>query len=155
MAFVPASVYDPRRVLVTFGPVPLIGRAPGRSITIRRDVPTWRSVDGTNGEFKRVRTRKKSGTIEVTMRGTAPVNRGLGILAKLDERNGSLIGTIAVTDTLNGGLLLSTKAYIESFPEMSYGSAEGDITWRFICDDLDMLYPGISLETLVRLGSLN
>ncbi len=153
MVFIPATVYDPRRVLVTFGPVPLIGRAPGRSITARRDVSTWSTVDGTNGEFRRRRSRKKSGTVEVVLRGTAPANRGLGILAKIDEKHGNIFGLLAVTDTLNGALFLSTEAYIETYPDMSYSTTEGDITWRFRCDDLNMTYPGISLETLVRLGS--
>lgn len=152
---IPSSVYDPRRVLVTFGPVPLLGRAPGRSISGRRDVPTWSSVTGTNGEFVRRRSRTKSGTIEVTLRGTAPVNRPLGILAKVDEKHGNIFLLLAVTDTLNGGLLLGTKAYIETYPEMNYSTTEGDITWRFRCEDLDMTFPGVSLETLVRLGSLD
>ncbi len=157
MASIPASVYDPSRILVTFGPIPLIGRAPGKAIDIRRDVPTWRSIDGTNGEFKRVRSRKKSGTVEVVLRGTAPANRGLGILAKIDEKHGTINSfPLAITDTLNGGFFLSTSAYIETYPGMSYSSTEGDITWRFKCDELDMLYPGVSLETLgVRLGSFS
>lgn len=157
MASIPASVYDPSRVLVTYGIIPLIGRAPGRSITIRRDATTWSTVDGTNGEFKRRRSRKKSGTVEVVFRGTAPVNRGLGILAKIDERNGTLSSApLAITDTLNGALFLSTDAFIETFPDMVYGQQEGDITWRFRCNELDMTYPGISLETLgVRLFSFS
>lgn len=140
---------------MTFGPIPLIGLAPGRFITGRRDVATWTSVDGTNGEFKRIRSRKKSGTVEVVLRGTAPVNRVLGILARSDERAGSVFSTLAVTDTLNGALFLSRSAYIERFPEMVYSKDEGDITWKFICDDLDMMYPGTSLETVsLRLGSI-
>ena len=156
MASIPSSVYDPSRILVTFGPVPLIGRSPGKSIDVRRDATTWSTVDGTNGEFKRRRSRKKSGTIEVTLRGTAPANRGLGILAKIDEAHGNLIGLLAITDTLNGALFMSTSAFIETYPGMSYGVQEGDITWKFRCDDLNMTYPGISLETIgVRLFSFS
>ena len=55
----PATVYDPRRVIVTFGLLPIRGYAPGRFITARRDASTWSTVDGTNGEFKRFRSRKK------------------------------------------------------------------------------------------------
>ena len=155
MPFVPASVYNPRRVLVTFAGVPLIGRAPGRSITASRDARTWTSIDGTNGEFKRRRSRVKSGTINVMLRGTAPANRPLGIVAKVDEKHGNIFLPLAIVDTLNGALFLATKAYIETYPEMSYSTAEGDITWVFRCEDLDMTYPGVSLETLVRLGSLD
>ena len=155
MAAVPSSVYDPRRILVTFGPLPLVGLAPGRFVTARRDAATWSTVDGTNGEFKRIRSRKKSGSVEVILRGTAPVNRVLGILANADERAGNVFATLAVTDTLNGALFFSRSAYIERFPEMVYSKEEGDIAWNFICDDLDLTYPGLSLETtIVRLGSL-
>ena len=157
MAFqvkIPATVYDPRRVVVTFGLLPLRGFAPGRFITVRRDVPTWSSVDGTNGEFKRKRSRKKSGTIEVTLRGTAPVNRALGIIAKFDERSGNVFAKLAITDTLNGGFFFSGDAYIETYPDMVYGQQEGDITWRFRCDDLNLTYPGLSIETTaLRFGS--
>lgn len=150
MAVIPATVYDPRRVFVTFGPVILRGYAPGRAITIRRDATVWKPVDGTNGELKRTRSRKKRGTVDIILRATAPTNRALGILVKIDETSGNVLFPMAVTDTLNGSLHFSAKAYIEGFPEMSYGREEGDISWRFICDEIDMLYPGLSAETLVN-----
>ena len=151
---VPATVYDPTRVIVTFGFLPLVSVAPGRFVTVRRDVPVWSKIHGTNGELKRIRSRPKSGTVEVVLKGTSPTNRALGILAKIDEENGNLFAPLAITDALNGGFFLSTEAYLEGYPEMSYGQQEGDITWRFICDDLDMTYPGLSLETaIVRIAS--
>jgi hypothetical protein len=149
---IPPTFYDPTRILVTFGLVPLLGRAPGASLKIRRDVPIWTSIDGTNGELKRRRSRKKSGTIDVVLRGTAPANRGLGTLAKIDETHGSIIQPLVITDTLSGALYLSQHAYIEMLPDMNYSTVEGDITWRFKCDELDMSYPGVSIEGLARLG---
>ncbi len=148
----PPTFYDPTRVLVTFGFDPLIGRAPGKSLDIQRNAVTWRSVNGVDGEFKRVRSRDKSGTIEVVLRGTAPANRRLGILAKVDETHGTIILPLVITDTLNGALFLSTSAHIETYPGMGYGTTEVDIRWRFKCDELDMTYPGLSIEGLVRLG---
>ena len=155
MPALPSTVYDPRRIIVTFGPLPVVGLATGRFLTARRDVGTWSTVDGTNGERKRIRSRNTSGTVEVTLRGTAPVNRALGILTKVDERSGQVFAPLAVTDTLNGALFFSKSAYIERAPDMVYSSTEGDITWKFICDDLKMNYPGLSLETVaLRIGSL-
>jgi hypothetical protein len=145
----PATVYDPTRVIITFGLMPLIGVAPGRFVSVRRDVPVWSKVHGTNGELKRIRSRPKSGTVDVVLKGTSPANRALGVLMKVDEEHGTLLAPLAITDALNGGFFLSTEAYIEGFPEMSYGQQEGDVTWRFICDDLDNTYPGLSLETTV------
>lgn len=154
MSFTP-TVYDPRRVIITFGPLPLTGLAEGRFVTIRRDVATWSNIDGTNGERKRIRTRRRGGTIEVILRGTAPVNRLLSVLARVDERAGNVFAPLAVTDTLNGGFFFSKSAYIERFPEMVYSKGEGDVAWKFVCDDLDMTFPGLSLETsIVRLGGL-
>ena len=151
---VPATVYDPTRVIVTFGAMPLLNVSPGRFVTVRRDEAVWSKVHGTNGELKRIRSRPKSGTVEVVLKGTSPSNRALGILTKIDEEHGSVLAPLAITDALNGGFFLGTEAYIERFPEMTYGQQEGDITWRFICDDLDMTYPGLSLETtIVRLAS--
>lgn len=154
MSSIPPTAYDPRRIVITFGVVPLLGLAPGRFVTIRRDAATWSTADGTNGEFKRIRSRKKSGTVEVILRGTAPVNRLLSVLAKIDERNGGIFAPLAVTDTLNGGFFFAKDSYIERMPEMVYSKDEGDIAWKFICPDLDMTFPGLSLETVIRLQSV-
>ena len=96
------SAYNPERVIVVFGVVPILGYASGTFITIRRDEPVWSSVQGTNGEFKRVRNRTKSGTVELTLRGTAPPNRPLGLLLNLDELSGGIILPLVITDILNG-----------------------------------------------------
>ena len=151
----PPTFYDPKRVVAVFGITPLIGRAPGKSLDIQRDAVTWRSVNGVDGEFKRVRSRSKSGTIEVVLRGTAPANRALGVQAKFDEKHGTIILPLVITDTLNGALFLSTSAYIETYPGMGYGTNEVDVRWRFRCDELDMTYPGLSIEGLIRLGSIS
>ena len=150
MAFFPPTVHDPTRVVAIWAALPLTGFAPGRFITVRRDAPVWTTVDGTNGEFKRVRSRKKSGTVEIVLRASSRTNRALGIFLKADENSGTIIAPLTITDTLNGSLHFSSRAYIERFPEMSYSVEEGDILWRFRCDEIDMQYPGLSAETLVR-----
>lgn len=151
----PPTFYDPTRTLVTFGIAPLIGRAPGKSLDIRRDSPMWKTVKGTNGEMKRVRNRDKGGTIEVVLRGTAPANKVLGLLAKVDETHGTIIQPLVITDTLNGALFISTSAYLEAYANMGYATSEGDVRWRFKCDELDMTYPGLSVEGLVRLSAID
>lgn len=154
MALFPPTVYDPKRVVVIWGRLPIRGYAPGRFVTVRRDAPVWTTKDGTNGEFKRVRSRKKSGTVELILRATSPLNRVLGIILKADENSGNIIQRLTISDTLNGSLHFSPGAYIERFPEMNYATGEGDVLWRFVCDELDMQYSGLSAETLVRTRTL-
>lgn len=150
MGFLPPTVYDPARVLVTWGGLPIIGYGPGRFVTARRDRAVWKSVDGTHGEMARIRSRVKTGTIEVVLRSTSPTNRALGVLMKTDETTGNIVAPFVVTDTINGSLHASLDAYLEGYPEASYGRQEGDTVWRFKCKALDMQYSGFSVETLVR-----
>ena len=144
------TVYDPTRVSVIWGALAIKGYAPGRFITMRRDDPVWTTVVGTNGEFKRTRQRNKSGTVELTLRSTHAVNRALGILLKADESSGLMIAPLVIIESLNGALVATTDAWLERYPEMSYGTDEGDTVWRWRCNEIDMGYSGLSVETLKR-----
>jgi hypothetical protein len=148
MVSVPASVHDPQRIIANFGPVPLIGLAPGRFVTVRRDVQTWQTIEGTNGEFKRRKARRRSGTFEFVFRGSAPINRLLSVLLQVDENTGGVFQSISVADSLNGGLFSGTNAYIQNYPEKIYSGKEVDTIWTFRCEDLKMTFPGTSLESL-------
>lgn len=142
--------HDPRRTLVTWGPVPIRGYAPGTFVTASRIAPIWRTIEGTQGEMRRMRRSSTAGVVEVTVRQTSEANRVLGILAKWDETSGTIIMPLAVTDTLNGGLHYSGSAYIERYADASYGQTEGNTTWTFRCDELDNTYPGLSVEVLAQ-----
>ncbi len=138
--------YDPRRTILTFGVIPLLGYAPGTFVSARRVSPTWRTVAGTNGEMRRMRRSGTAGVIEATFRQTSEANRILGILHKIDETTAAIIAPLAITDTLNGALQFTVDAYIESYAPITYGTTEPNIVWTFRCDELEMNYPGLSFE---------
>lgn len=148
MVQAPPTVYDPKRTIVTYGPIPMAGYAPGTYVRVTRNAVVYRTITGTNGEYKRIRTRNRSGTVEVTLRGTSPVNRLLSIIAQTDENGGSIFAPISIADTLNGGLFFGRNAYIDRYPAKSYGLNEGDTTWSFRCEDLVMTFPGASAESV-------
>ncbi len=141
--------YDPKRVSVIWGPLPIHGFAPGSFVTVRRNVNLWRQEPGTNGEMPRLQSVNKSGTVTVTLRHTSTANRPLGIFVKADEGGGGMIQPLAVADALNGGLFFGGNAYIDRYPDVSYALNEPDITWTFFCEELDMTLPGFSIETLL------
>ena len=140
--------YDPARLFVTWGGLPLSGFAPGTFLTIRRDDPVWRSVKGTNGELRRLRQKSKSGTVDLTLRHTASFNQALGALVKIDELTASMIAPLVIIDKLNASGSASVDAYIAAFPDLTYSKSEPDITWTFVCETIDMSYPGLSPEVV-------
>ena len=142
----PPSLYNPGRVRVFWGGIPLLGFAPGTFLSITRDEPTWKTVRGTNGEVKRIKQSGKSGLIELTLRQSTFANRLLGVMHKVDEEASGIILPLAVADQSGGALAYAPEAFIDKYAALSYGRDEPDIVWSFVCNDLDITYPGFTLE---------
>jgi len=142
--------YNPARVLVTFFGGPIRGYAPGTFINARRDAPVWKTVRGTNAEMRRVKQKSKSGTVSLTLRHSHPLNQVLGGLVLTDEISAAIVGPLTITDLLAGSGAVTLDAYIAEYPPLTYSQGEPNITWTFVCETLNLAYPGVALESFNR-----
>lgn len=142
------SRYDPARIFVTFGGLPIRGYAPGTFINIRRDSPNWKNVRGTNSELRRLKQKNRGGTVDLTLRHSSPVNQVLGGLVVTDEITSAIIAPLVIADLLNLSGAATVDAYISGYPDLVYSQGEPNLTWTFICERIDMAYPGLSPEVV-------
>lgn len=143
----PPTIYDPARVTFIFGTVPIKDFAPGSFISVSRDEPVWKKVKGTNGELRRIKQNVKSGVVTITLRHTSPFNRLLGVALAVDESHPTIILPITILDSLNGTLVSSIEAYIDRYPDLAYTQTEPNLTWSWTCNELNITYPGFSIES--------
>jgi len=137
--------YDPQQIKVIFKGVEIKGFKKGSFVKVTRSTPTWSKQVGADGEVTRVRSRDKTGTIEVTLVAASPSNQQLADIMKSDELNGDGIGTASVRD-LNGlDKHTSEKAWLITPPDAEYAEDAGERVWKLDCTELDTYSGGSTL----------
>ena len=129
--------YDPKKVIITWNAIPLhIGIIAGTFLTLERDVATWSSKVGIDGELGRVRTNNFRGFARFTLRNGSPTNTALSGLLQADEFTGVVVGPMLIVDFSGFTLYASPIAYLEGWPIDKFGIAEGTREWTLICNPL-------------------
>lgn len=131
------SEYDPLSLVLNWLGAPAVNLLEGivadSFFAPSRNVPTWRLVVGTDGEPTRIRTNNFSGTVEWTLRRASNVNSILSAILQADEVSGLVVAPMLMTDF--GGLTVwsSPQAWLEGWPDDSYGKGEGFRRWVLTC----------------------
>lgn len=134
--------YDPLQIKVAFKAVTAHGFAKGTFVKVKRSQPVWSIQIGADGEVVRIRSRDKTGTIELTLQAASETNLAFANIVKSDELNSDGVGTASVRD-LNGlDKHTSEKAWLEGPPPSEYATDAGDRTWVIHCTDLDTFSGG-------------
>jgi hypothetical protein len=134
--------YDPRSIMIRWGGTNLNqGIASGTFITVARNGPTWRHLKGSDGEAARSRTNDFGGRVDFTLSKQSLTNTLLSAQLQADEITGLIVFPFGLVD-INGLTVWSSPlAYLEGWPEDSYGTEEINRNWSLICDPL-IPFPG-------------
>jgi len=136
-----AGTYDPKKILLTFGGIPVSGYADGTGIEIERSNPTWSMSTGMDDETAFTKRNDTSGKVTVTLQQTSLTNNVLSGFMLLDETvNGGLFPILA-KDVL--GLTESSgSGRIEMPPAQGFANEISTREWSILCFGLSIFIGG-------------
>lgn len=125
------NTYDPKKVIITFGGVPLTGFADGTFVQIDPSSEFATKKVGADGEVIRSLSNDFTHTIQITLSQTSASNNYLSTCANIDKLSGKGMLPLSIVD-LNGTTVhFWAQAWISQEPSETYEKESGDRQWTF------------------------
>ncbi len=134
--------YDPKKVIVNVGGVPISGFADGTFISAERDNDAWSKVSGADGVVSRAKSNDLTGTITLTLQQTSPANDVLTGFAIADELTNAGVVPVSVTDLGGRTLITSAFSWVIKRATAEFGKEIANREWTIACADLKMFLGG-------------
>jgi len=134
--------YDPKQIIMTFGPIVFSGYAEGTFVTLARSGDAFTKVKGADGGVDRVNNNALDFAVTVTLKQTSLVNDLLSASLNLDLITNLGILPLIVKDLAGTTLFVATSAWIAKDPDLEYGDAQSGREWRFDTGPADLFQGG-------------
>ena len=125
------NTYDPKKIVLIFGPQELKGFADGTFIDVEPLGDGITSVSGADGEVARTMSPDSRCKITVTLLSTSASNDYLSAMHILDKQSGQNALPFLIKDLLGRTVVTSQYAWITQFPKMTNGmeATDGNREW--------------------------
>jgi hypothetical protein len=124
--------YDPKKVVITFGGVPLTGFADGDFISVSaNDGDGFKKQAGADGEVARAQSSDNTHNVSVTLMQSSLSNSYLSTIRNTDKLTGKSILPLSITDLNGGSLHFWPQAWIKGDPTWGYGKELKERQWTF------------------------
>ena len=123
--------YDPKQVVVTFGATVMTGYAEGTFVKIARNGNAFEKSRGADGSVDRVNKNALDFTVNLTLKGTSPVNAILSGLLLADQLTNSGTLPLVVKDLGGATLFTAAQAWIAKDPDQEFSDALTNREWTF------------------------
>jgi hypothetical protein len=134
--------FDPKKLIITYGGVPLSGFADGTFVTVERENDLFSKVSGTDGVVSRAKSNDRSGSCTVSLAQTSPSNDVLSGFYQLDEKANTGVLPLIGKDLSGRTVFASGNAWIRKPPPITAGKEIENRDWIIDCADLDMFIGG-------------
>lgn len=124
------ATYSPSEVSISFGGYLAKG---WDTITIERDLPSFKKVMGIRGKNTRVRVGNTSATITMVIPQTSVLNTVFEQIVLQDEVTGNGRIVILIKDLLGNSVFQSDSAYIEKPAKTTYDTEISSRDWKIHC----------------------
>lgn len=122
--------YDPKQMVVTFGPVILSGWADGTFLSVSPGDDAFEMRRGADGSVDRTNKNVFDATVSFTLMATSPTNQQLSIIHEADKLTNGGVLPLAIKD-LNGTTLFAfPQAWIVVAPDAESSNSPSDREWR-------------------------
>lgn len=138
----PVRTYDPKKVLVLVGRIPISGFADGTFISVSRSNDLFTKTSGADGVVTRVKSNDLSGEITMTLAQTSPSNDYMSKIALADELSNNGVVPVTISDTSGRSNYVSAFAWIRKHPDSEFSKEVSNREWVLDCADLDLLTGG-------------
>jgi hypothetical protein len=123
--------YDPKKVLITFGGVPLSGYADGTFVQIDPNSETWTKKVGADGEVARGLSNDNTHTIQITLMQTSLSNIYLRTVMNSDKLTGLGMLPLTITDSNMLEIHSWAQAWVSTDPSTGRAKETTDVQWTF------------------------
>lgn len=130
------ATYDPGKVLVMFGAIPISGYADGSMVNVQLEGEGVRAETGTAGETAYVESHDRRATVTVRLMETAAA---VNTLLSAWFNAGNVEMPLIVTNLSTGRTHASGGAKIKNIPNADRGSDVPVLEWNFVVPVMDML----------------
>jgi hypothetical protein len=125
------TTYDPKKVIITFGGVPIGGYADGTFVQVDPSGDFFTKKVGADGEVARAMSNDNTHTVVITLQQSSLSNPYLSACKNMDKLTGLGMLPLSITD-LNGATLFTwPQAWVTGDPSWGYAKENTDRAWTF------------------------
>jgi hypothetical protein len=125
------STYDPKKVIITFGGVPIGGFADGTFIQVDASGDFFSKKVGADGEVTRSMSNDNTHTVVITLQQSSLSNVYLSTCKNADKLTGLGMLPLSITDINGTTLMFWPQAWISTDPSWGYAKENTDRAWTF------------------------
>lgn len=141
MADTNVRTYDPKKVLITFGPVIVSGYAEGTFVSIEINGDLFEKSRGADGNVDRVNKNAYDAMMTLTLKQTSLTNDALSAIAIIDRETNTGKYPLTVKDLNGTTLFFAPQAWIAKIPTVENSDAISNREWR-LDTGIAELFPG-------------
>ena len=130
--------YDPKRVNVFFGGVPITGFADGSFISVTPSSQYWTKVSGADGEKARAKSNDNSHEVTITLMQTSQSNDYLSGILALDRASNAGKLPLTIVDLSGTTKMNWLNAWIRQPPDVDESKEITERAWVFDTGDIDI-----------------
>jgi hypothetical protein len=123
------STYDPKKVIITLGGVPISGYADGTFVQIDPNAEAWTKKVGADGEVVRGLSNDNTHTIQVTLLQTSLSNAYLRTVMNADKLTGLGMLPLSFTDLNTAEVHFWAQAWVTTDPSLGRAKETTDVQW--------------------------
>jgi hypothetical protein len=121
--------YDPKKVIITLGGVPIGGYADGAFVQIDPSGETWTKKVGADGEVSRSLSNDNTHTVQITLMQTSLSNAYLRAVMSADRLTGLGMLPLSFTDLNSMEVYFWPEAWVGAEPPTGRAKEVTDTQW--------------------------
>lgn len=121
--------YDPKKVIITLGGVPISGYADGTFVQVDPNSETWTKKVGADGEVARALSNDNTSTIQITLMQTSLSNTYLRTVMSADRLTGLGMLPLSFTDLNDMEVHFWPQAWVSTTPSTGRAKDTTDVQW--------------------------
>jgi hypothetical protein len=121
--------YDPKKVIITIGGVPIGGYADGTFVQVDPNSETWTKKVGADGEVARSLSNDNTHTIQITLMQTSLSNAYLRTVENADKLTGLGMLPLSFTDLNTMESHFWPQAWVTTDPSVGRAKETTDTQW--------------------------
>ena len=130
MADVKVRTYDPKKIIMTFGPIIFTGYAEGTFVTIAGNGDKFEKSRGADGTVDRINKNSNDYSVTYTLKQTSLTNDQLSAALIADQLANTGVQPLTVKDLHGTTLFLAASGWIAKDPDDEYSDTLGTREWR-------------------------
>lgn len=123
------KTYDPKKVVLAVGGVPIGGYADGTFISMERTNDAYMVQSGADGEVSRAKSNDRTGQLTITLAQTSDSNDVLSVIAQLDERANAGVVPIILKEIGGNTVVFSGTGWVRKMPVVEYAKEISNREW--------------------------